>query len=119
MAGCAEGGHDLRVTNARSNRCAPLWRILSNRGHFVNVFGVPVTWPPEPVNGHLVAGMLAPPSEAWAWPPEYTDELRESGLMPDVGMWTRRNDIDVTAIYQQIELKERALIRLLAQGMIW
>lgn len=109
------GSYDVRVIDARSNRCAPLWRILSNRGHGVNIFGVPVTWPPEPVNGVLAAGMLAPPSEAWAWPPEYTDHLRAAGLVPDVGMWTQRRRIEFAAILEQIELKERELVRLLAQ----
>ena len=107
--------YELRVVDARSNLCAPLWRILSNRGHHVNVWGVPLTWPPEPVNGVLVAGMLAPPSEEWAWPPGLADELRADGLVPDVGMWTTRRSIDLEAILQQITLKERALVRLLAQ----
>ena len=111
----APGSRDLKVIDARSNRCSPVWRILSNRGHVVNVFGVPVTWPPEPVNGRMVAGMLAPPSEAWAWPPEYTDSLRAAGLVPDVGMWTQRKNIDLPTVFKQIELKEQELVRLLAQ----
>lgn len=109
------GSYDLEVIDARSNRCAPLWRILSNRGHTVNVFGVPITWPPEPVRGHLVAGMLSPPSETWAWPPEYTDELRREGLVPDVGMWVQRRAVDLEAVLEQVEIKERALVRLLAR----
>lgn len=111
----AADSYDLHVVDARTNRCAPLWRILSNRGRRVNVFGVPITWPPEPVAGHLAAGMLAPPSEAWAWPPEYTDELRAEGLVPDVGMWAKKQQIDLKTIFQQVALKERALVRLVAQ----
>jgi predicted AlkP superfamily phosphohydrolase/phosphomutase len=37
-----------------------LWHILSAAGRQVGVMGVPMTYPPEPVNGFLISGLLTP-----------------------------------------------------------
>lgn len=38
----------------------PLWRLLSQAGKRVGVMGVPMTYPPEPVNGFMISGLLTP-----------------------------------------------------------
>ena len=38
----------------------PLWRLLSEAGKRVCVIGVPMTYPPEPVNGCMISGLLTP-----------------------------------------------------------
>lgn len=115
-----EGSYEVQVIDARTNLCPPLWRILSGRGATVNVLGVPITWPPEPVRGHLAAGMLSPPAEDWAWPPEYTDELREQGLLPDVGIWTQMRSLApdqmLERIQEQLLIKERVTLDLVRRG---
>lgn len=37
-----------------------IWRVLSDAGRRVGVIGVPLTWPPESVNGFIVTGLLTP-----------------------------------------------------------
>lgn len=110
--------HELQVIDSRANRRPPIWRILSGRGLGVIVWGVPITWPPEPVNGTLVAGMLSPPGGEYAWPPGYAGELRARGFVPDIGMWTklqRRMSTDRARVLEQLAIKERAVLEQLGR----
>lgn len=41
-------------------RGTKLWHILNNAGMSVGVVNVPVTYPPEPLNGWMISGLLTP-----------------------------------------------------------
>ncbi len=41
-------------------RSVPFWKILGDHGIFCTVLRVPITFPPEKFNGHLLSGMCAP-----------------------------------------------------------
>ena len=41
-------------------RSVPFWKILGERGIFSTILRVPITFPPEKFNGHLLSGMCAP-----------------------------------------------------------
>lgn len=107
------GTYDVRLVSSRSNRATPIWRILTRRGLGVNVFGIPVTYPPERVTGHFVAGMLSPFDAVYAYPPGYTDELRSRGFVPDLGVWRHGQRFSVNRIRTQLQLKEAAVVELL------
>jgi len=63
--------------NASQRDGDSLWRILSQAGKRVGVFMVPVTYPPEPVNGFMVTGMLTPADASdYAYPPQLAAELK-------------------------------------------
>ena len=54
-----------------------LWSILSRAGKRVGVFMVPVTYPPEPVNGFMVTGMLTPTDAVdFTYPLELAEQLK-------------------------------------------
>jgi predicted AlkP superfamily phosphohydrolase/phosphomutase len=44
----------------------------------VGALNVPITYPPEPVNGFLVSGLLTPSGATFTYPPELADELDEA-----------------------------------------
>lgn len=54
------GTQELLIVNAKSRDGEPLWKILSASGKKVGVVNVPMTYPPEEVNGFLVSGMDTP-----------------------------------------------------------
>lgn len=55
-----------------------LWRLLSDAGRKVGVMNVPLTYPPEEVNGFLISGLLTPRDcDDWAYPQGLVEELRE------------------------------------------
>lgn len=64
-------------------RAPSLWRRLSDAGLSTTVLSVPLTYPPEPVNGFMVTGMFTPESAADSThPPSLRDELSSMGVMP-------------------------------------
>ncbi len=71
--------------NASHRHGDSLWRIISNSGKTVGVFMVPVTYPPEPINGFMVTGMLTPAQAVdYTYPPELAKELKKA--IPDFSM---------------------------------
>jgi len=82
--------------------------------------GIPTTYPPEPVDGFIVSGFLAPgPDSEWAYPPELKQELlAELGqfmLAPDEryrsSSWLDRFLDDLTA---SVENRTQAALYLMA-----
>ncbi len=56
-----------------------IWRVLSDAGKKVGVLSVPLTWPPETVNGFIVTGLLTPRQDdvVFTSPPELGAELKD------------------------------------------
>jgi predicted AlkP superfamily phosphohydrolase/phosphomutase len=73
------GTYQLQFSNGSLLRGRTLWRILSEAGKRVGVMGVPMTYPPEPVNGYLVTGIETPSAGSGFTHPEgLADELRQA-----------------------------------------
>jgi predicted AlkP superfamily phosphohydrolase/phosphomutase len=70
-----ESGPQPHVVTHRKGGKA-IWNILSDWGKRVIVANVPLTYPPEPVNGIMVSGYMAPDMNASVtYPPSFKDEL--------------------------------------------
>lgn len=110
-----DGTYDVRVISSESNRAAPLWRILTGHGIGVNVIGVPVTFPPEPVLGTLVSGMLSPLAGGFAWPPSTARMLSERGFVPDLGIWRENQELSWPRVSEQLALKEQFVLERLRE----
>ncbi len=70
------GSYKIAPVNARLRSGKPLWTILSEHGKRVGVFNVPLTYPPEKVNGFIVAGMDTPdPAHPFTYPRRLAEDL--------------------------------------------
>lgn len=70
--------YDLHYVNGGCVQGKKLWEILSHAGKRVCVINVPFTYPPDPVNGCLVAGLDAPgPRSDFCYPPDLLAELTD------------------------------------------
>lgn len=68
-------GH-FRVANRTSVRLPAVWDLLSQAGFRVGVMSVPMTYPPQPLNGFMVSGFDAPQKRrATTYPPELAEEI--------------------------------------------
>lgn len=47
-----------RIRNLKGSQ--PFWKLLGEKGVFSSILRVPITFPPEPFGGHLLAGMCVP-----------------------------------------------------------
>ena len=69
----------LRLTTAQDLRAPSLWRLLSDAGKRVAVVNVPMTWPPESVNGVMVTGLGTPDQKTFTYPVELGNRLLARG----------------------------------------
>ena len=71
----------LRFVNATRRDAPAIWTVLSAAGKRVCVLGVPATYPPEPVNGVLVAGFDSPVAQgvdrSFVYPAERYRQVRD------------------------------------------
>ena len=68
-------GYKLEPINSNSIKHKTLWEIIGFQNRKAGVINVPVTYPPKPVNGFLVSGMLTPSKESdFTYPSELKKE---------------------------------------------
>lgn len=61
---------EIKVVSSRSRKKPAIWNLLNSIGKKSIVINVPVTYPPERINGVIVSGLLTPPGENFVMPPE-------------------------------------------------
>ncbi len=67
------------LISIRSVRAPKLWHILNRHGRRSGVLNVPITYPPEPLDGFLVSGMMTPGLEVdFTYPAALKRELLEA-----------------------------------------
>jgi predicted AlkP superfamily phosphohydrolase/phosphomutase len=72
----SDDSYKVSMVNATSRRTRALWNWLNDAGYQVGLMGIPTTYPPEPVDGFMISGFLAPgPDSDWAYPAELKQEL--------------------------------------------
>lgn len=54
------GSYNYEYTNAHSRKSRTIWHILNERGYSVGVVNVPMTFPPEKVDGFMISGLDTP-----------------------------------------------------------
>lgn len=70
--------YEVQLTNASYREGKSIWKILSEHGKKVGVINVPMTYPPEEVNGFLISGMDAPGvNSSFTYPSELYGEIVE------------------------------------------
>lgn len=68
--------HELIPYSTKDIKAETIWKILSNRGFSVGVLNVPLTYPPEKVNGFIISGMPTPSEDSeFTYPKELKSEL--------------------------------------------
>ena len=69
---------EAEIVDARSIKSATLWDIVAHHDLKVGVVNVPMSYPPRPVNGFMVTGLLTPPeSDIFTYPPELSGEITD------------------------------------------
>ncbi len=77
-------GQPLIVNETSKSRRSPaIWNILRGTSKKVALINIPMTHPPDQVNGVMVAGFPHLQSTGYAWPPDLEARLNEMGYMLD------------------------------------
>jgi len=89
------------LVSGASVKAVKLWQIINRTGGKVGVMNVPITYPPEPVDGFMISGMMTPgPDADYTFPADLKDELL--GAIDDYVV-----NVDIPRY--DVELKEDAL----------
>jgi len=105
------GAYSVRLVNASNREGPSIWSIISQYGKKVGVINVPMTYPPEKVNGFLISGMDAPGvSSNFTYPEALSNELKSvvNDYELEAGLWSyiSKGQID-TAIHKQFETLDK------------
>jgi len=66
----------LQLVSSQSISLPTLWQIASQQGRRVGVINVPLTYPPQEVNGFIVSGMFSPSTASpFTYPPALREDL--------------------------------------------
>ena len=65
---------------AKSRRAQPIWNMLKSSGKRVLLLNIPMTDPPDPVDGLFVAGFPHPDMSGFTYPPELEEKLGDYEL---------------------------------------
>jgi len=67
--------NQLTLNNNQRISQKTIWQILTEKGYKVGSIHVPMTFPPEPVNGFMISGFDTPPGEDFTYPKSLQAEL--------------------------------------------
>ncbi len=111
MTGLNPGGHGVLsferegggLVNGASVAAPRLWDWFSSAGRRVAVVNVPLTYPPSPVNGLMISGMLTPPgSTHFTYPPQLAYAL--SDYVIDLDYLRQEDQFDLDHLPRQAQL---------------
>ena len=91
--------NSLRYNTSADIHARTIWRIVSDAGRKVAAINVPMTYPPEEVNGILIAGHNVPnPDSPYTYPEDFKAKLLEQ--IPDyLQVKPERGNIEEPAIF--------------------
>jgi len=79
-----EGSYDYSLVNATFIKSKTMFRLASDAGKRVISINVPVTYPPEKLNGIVVSGMLSPKDATFTHPAGLSQKIRDDGYIIDM-----------------------------------
>jgi predicted AlkP superfamily phosphohydrolase/phosphomutase len=122
MTGLNPGGHGVydfverhptdpgkRISvSSGSIKAQTFFERLSDVGRELRVANVPVTFPPIPLNGRMIAGVAIPPGATYVYPDEWAKQLKRSAPWPINGMeWRRSRHNPIRLVNEVLSYIER------------
>lgn len=114
------GSYEFEYINGRNIGAPALWDILSDRGRPTITINVPMTYPPHPVKGVLIGGLMSPGERSrFTYPDGIYEELCQTvgGYVIDVD--TERGDLTpeeeerlVEQVFEMTRLRTAATLHL-------
>jgi predicted AlkP superfamily phosphohydrolase/phosphomutase len=88
---------------SKSRRSPPIWNLLKGTGKRVAIMNIPMTDPPDEVDGVMIAGFPHLDQTGYAWPPELEKECKKIGYILDK-MEMKIPDGEEQQIFDEIRL---------------
>jgi predicted AlkP superfamily phosphohydrolase/phosphomutase len=83
-----QDSYQISIVSSQQRASKAIWNLLSDTGREVGIVGMPVTYPPEEVNGFMISDFLTPSaSDDYTYPLSLKEELDQAvggfPLLPD------------------------------------
>ncbi len=83
-----QNSYQVSIVSTQQRASKAIWNLLSEAGRKVGIVGMPVTYPPEEVNGYMISDFLTPSaSDDFTYPLSLREELESAvggfPLLPD------------------------------------
>lgn len=106
-----DGSYEVKFVNASRRQGMSIWALASRYDKKVAVVNVPMTYPPEKVNGIMISGMDAPGTDSnFTYPSTLAGELKRiiGDYSLEAGLWSYINKGEIKlAIEKQHETIEK------------
>ncbi|MBN1295470.1 alkaline phosphatase family protein [bacterium] len=73
--------YELRLNHAQYRKRKAIWEYVSEKKLPSFVINVPISWPPDPIDGIMIAGLLSPDDGTFTHPEAISVPLREAGYV--------------------------------------
>ncbi len=119
----AAGGYDIQVTNSRRRAVPALWDIVGAAGGVSGVVSMPMTFPPQPMNGFMLCSFLTPSADSvYTYPPALQEEITQANGVFPLHMSEKGRGKDprvfVKAV-KQMEINRAKTVRYLLETQSW
>lgn len=107
--------YELRNVTSNDRKTPAIWNILDSYNMTSGIFNMPMTYPPEAVNGFMVAGLGTPDTNSnFIYPTALKEELKQylHGLQfsIDVGtIMSGKEDAFLDELYKVTDMQEKAI----------
>ncbi len=110
-------GKKTIFVNSTLRKVKPIWKILSDNGCQVGVMNVPVTYPPDTVNGFVVPGMFTPGgAENIIYPDDVKSELKKKFGHYQIECAQIKNpSAYLDSIIKMVDLREKVALHLMGK----
>lgn len=72
----APDSYEIKISNGRTRTVPAVWEIVSSAGGQAGVVSMPMTYPPQPLNGFMLCSFLTPSSDSrYTYPNNLQEEL--------------------------------------------
>ena len=105
-----EGTYHMQVIRNDLVAQGTVFRQLSEAGRRVGVVNVPMTYPPEPVNGFMISGLGAPDNDRYTYPPELVHTIKAQGYTVNNSMAFSPQRADAFLQHLKEETDKRAAV---------
>ncbi len=119
----APDGYEIQITNGRTRAVPALWDLVGAMGGASGVISMPMTYPPQPLDGFMLCSFLTPSAESqYTYPPALQNELNQAiGPFPlhmsEKGRG-KNPELFVRAV-KQMEIERAKTVRYLLQNKPW
>lgn len=103
-----KGAYELRLTTSKDRKSPAIWNYLNEYGLKAGIVNIPLTYPPDPLNGFMISGMHTPTLREGVFPESLFEEI--SSRFPDYNIdvmshWFNDYDIFLEELNRMTEVR--------------